>query len=297
VRGRAAAVVAALASGLVLPLAPRAAAAQANGPAGTRGVALAAPGRADTLLAQGRLAAAENALYAASDARPRDPAARGALAAYLASRGRFTIALVLFDEAQRFGADPHRIRLAREAILPYTSAAAAGEETTVPLTPARTPTLLGLVPVRSVRAAPATQLAGIDPNRTGLTMGELAATRFDVQRGRPLRELWVGERRLLRLRVTVDSTLAPDDVRLGLDVLWPLAPRFDERAGVLTLGRAVQVPAGATQIPWLLTFPGLQLVPRIGEPPVRIESAAARALLRGTRWQIDPRQATIVVER
>lgn len=39
---------------------------------------LAAPSRADSLLAQGRLAAAEHALYAAADAKPRDPSARGA---------------------------------------------------------------------------------------------------------------------------------------------------------------------------------------------------------------------------
>lgn len=39
---------------------------------------LAAPSRADSLLAQGRLAAAEHALYAAADAKPRDLSARGA---------------------------------------------------------------------------------------------------------------------------------------------------------------------------------------------------------------------------
>ncbi len=257
---------------------------------------LAEPSRADSMLAQGRLAAAENALYAASDAKPRDPAARGALAAYLASRGRFGIALVLFDEAQRFGADPSRIAMARAAILPYTSAAAAGEETTVPLTPSREPRTLGAVPVRSVRAAPATQLAIIDPNVTGVVMGRDAAQRFEVERGRPLRELWIGDRRLLRLAVRVDTLAGVDELRIGLDVLWGLQPLFDERAGTLTLGRAIG-GAASQQIPWLLTFPGLQLVPEVGQPPLRIESVRGRALLRGTRWQIDTRAATIRVER
>lgn len=263
----------------------------------SRRIAAPVPSRADSLLAQGRLAAAEDLLYATSNARPRDPAARGALAAYLASRGRFTIALVLLDEAQRFGADAGRVRLARQAILPYTSAAAAGPETTVPLTPPRTAGTLGAIPVRTVRAAPATQLASIDPNRTGIAMGTLAAARFEVKTGEPIRELWVGERRLLRVAVHVDSALQADDVRVGLDVLWAHEPLFDERAGTLTLGRRAPADAQAVQVPWVLTFPGLQLVPRVGEAPVRIESAAGHALLRGRRWQIDPRQATVRIER
>jgi hypothetical protein len=290
---------AAAAAALAMLVTVSASPAAAQGSAGrmpARGVRLPVPSRADSLLAQGRLAAAEDALYAAVDARPRDPAARGALAAYLASRGRFTIALVLLDEAQRFGADAERVRLARRAILPYTSAAPAGAETTVPLTrgPAGT---LGAVPIRSVRAAPATQLAIIDPNRIGVAMGLLAASRFEVRAGEPLRELWVGDRRLLRLSVSVDSSLAPDELRLGLDVIWSHEPLFDERAGTLTLGRRAPAGAQGAQIPWLLTFPGLQLVPEVGAPPLRIESAAGRALLQGTRWQVDPRQATIRVAR
>lgn len=255
------------------------------------------PSRADSLLAAGRLAAAEQALYAASDAKPRDPAARGALAAYLASRGRFSIALVLFDEAQRFGADPERVRLARTAILPYSNAAPAGPEITVPLTPTRQPGTLGAVPVRTVRDAPATQLAVIDPNRTGLAMGVLAAARFELERGRPFRELWIGERRLLRLAARVDSTLAPDEVRLGLDALWNLQPLFDERAGTLTLGRAPSALEPHDHVPWILTFPGLLLVPRVGEPPFAVGSARGRALLRGRRYQLDTETATLRVVR
>ncbi len=255
------------------------------------------PGRADSLLAQGRLAAAEDALYAAADAKPRDPGSRGALAAYLASRGRFTIALVLFDEAQRFGADPGRVQLARASILPYLNAAAAGPEVSVPLTPARQPRTLGLIPVRAVRAAPATQLAAIDPNVAGVVMGTDAARRFEIQRGRPLPELWIGERRVLRLSVRIDSTYSADEIRIGLDVLWGLQPLFDERAGTLTLGRSIPAESGVPEIPWILTFPGLLLVPDVGQAPVRIESARGRALLRGARWQIDTRAATIRVER
>lgn len=258
---------------------------------------LAEPSRAESLLVQGRLAAAEDALYAASNAKPRDPAARGALAAYLASRGRFAIALVLFDEAQRFGADQQRIRLARAAILPYMNAAGAGSETTVSLRPSRDPRSFGTIPVRRSRATSETYEADVDPNVSGITMGRGAAQRFGVERGRPLDELWIGERRAQRIAVRVDSLSAPDEIRLGLDVLWNFQPLFDEGAGTLTLGRAISAASVGQQIPWLLTFPGLQLVPVVGRAPVRIESAAGRALLRGARWQIDTRNATIRVDR
>lgn len=257
---------------------------------------LAQPSRADSLLAQGRLAAAEAALYAASDAKPRDPAARGALAAYLASRGRFPIALVLFDEAQRFGADPARVNLARAAIRPYTRAAAAGPETTVPLRAPRVVGSLGVIAVRRTRGASNGLDADIDANVVGLVAGQAAASALGARNARELDELWIGERRLAQVALRVDPTLPPNALRLGLDLLWALEPIFDERAGTLTLGRRAPSGAGGTQVPWLLGFPGLQLVPRVGAPPVRIESAAGRALLRGTRWQLDVRQATIRVE-
>jgi hypothetical protein len=259
-------------------------------------VRLAEPSRAESLLATGRLAAAEAELYATSDAKPRDPAARGALAAYLASRGRFVIALVLFDEAQRFGADQGRVNLARAAILPYTTTASSGGEVTVALTPSLVPNTLGQIPVRASRAGDVYS-ATIHPNVVGVVVGSSAARQFDVTRGRPLSELWIGARRFTRLAVRIDETLSPDEVHIGLDVIWALHPLFDERAGALTLGRAPLMDAPATHVPFVITFPGLLLVPRVGEPGVRIESPAGRALRRGARGQIDVRNATLRVER
>lgn len=258
---------------------------------------LAAPSRADSLLAQGRLAAAEDALYAASDARPRDPAARGALAAYLASRGRFAIALTLFDEAQRFGADARRVRLARAAIRPYTRPAGAGPDVTVPLRPSRTPGLLGAIELRVRRDADAAHTADIDANVTGLVAGVGTASALGARPARGLPAVWIGARRLDDVPLRVDSALGVSELRIGLDLLWALEPLFDEPAGTLTLGRRAPNGHDGARIPWLLTFPGLQLVPRVGEAPLRIEGAAGRAVLRGRRWQINPRQATILVER
>jgi hypothetical protein len=61
--------------------------------------------RADSLLASGRVSAAESLYYAASSARPRDAAARAALGRYLASRGALRIGAVLLEEARLFGGD------------------------------------------------------------------------------------------------------------------------------------------------------------------------------------------------
>lgn len=280
----------------VLCSATSVATAQTSGTTQSPRARLAAPSRADSLLARGRLAAAEAELYAASDAKPRDPAARGALAAYLASRGRFAIALVLFDEAQRFGADRGRVSLARAAIAPYTTTESSGGETKVMLRPSRAPNSLGQIPVRASRAGDEF-FATIDPNVVGVVMGRSAALRVNAKRGEPLRDLWIGSRRFHRLAVHIDDSLAPDDFRIGLDVLWALHPLFNEREGSLTLGRAPHDDASAEHIPWVLTFPGMLLVPRVGEPGVRIESRAGRALLWDMIWQIDARNATLRLTR
>jgi hypothetical protein len=60
---------------------------------------------ADSLLRQGFVDRAETEYYAASRARPRDPAARFALGKYLLDRGAFRIGATLIDEAMQFGYD------------------------------------------------------------------------------------------------------------------------------------------------------------------------------------------------
>ena len=60
---------------------------------------------ADSLLAAGRVTAAESLYYAASSASPRDPGPRAALGRYLAARGALRIGAVLLEEARVFGGD------------------------------------------------------------------------------------------------------------------------------------------------------------------------------------------------
>src|SRR5687768_15372647 len=60
---------------------------------------------ADSLLAEGKLAAAESAYYAEARVRPRDPVVRAALGKFLAARGGIRAGAVLLDEARFFGGD------------------------------------------------------------------------------------------------------------------------------------------------------------------------------------------------
>lgn len=253
----------------------------------------AAPSRADSMLAVGRLAAAEQALYAAADARPRAPEPRGALAVYLASRGRFRIAEILFQEAVRFGADPGAAQRALFAIAPYRVAAPDGEVVTLRITPATE----GLFSF-PLRLGSEDVTATFDPRVRGVVVGRMLADR--ALRGRRLAALRAGTRELGEREVRVDSLMSPDGVRIGLDVLWALHPQVDERRLELTLGRApnpMAVAANATRVPFLLTFPGMLLVPTVGRPPVALESREGRELLRGARWQVDAATATLIVER
>lgn len=269
---------------------PRVATAQ-----GTYPPSIAQPSRADSLLAVGRLAALEQTLYSAADARPRAPEPRGALGAYLASRGRFRIAEILFQEAQRFGANPRTVQRAIAAMAPYRVRVSDGPEVAVSITTTTDATALFAFPVSAGRSE---FMALFDPRVRGVVFGRSAAATAALRAGRVT--LRIDARVLEGVEATVDSMATPTEMRVGLDVLWGLHPQVDERASVLTLGRApnpAAIPGRVEQVPFVLTFPGMLLVPRVGSPPFTLESRAGRALLRGSRWQIDAATATIMVER
>jgi hypothetical protein len=262
---------------------------------GSLSTGIAVPSRADSMLAAGRLAAAEQALYAATDARPRAPEPRGALGAYLASRGRFRVAETLFQEAERFGADPLTVQRAIAVMAPYRVTHPAGQVVTVPISATLDRSALFAFPVRGTRDE---MTALLDPSVRGVVLGRSAVARFAVRAGRV--SVDIGARRLEGLEATVDSLAPPDGLRIGLDVLWGLYPHVDERAGMLTLGRAPRragIAGTVEQVPFVLTFPGMLLVPHVGKPPYPLNSREGRALVRGTRWHIDAVTATLAIER
>jgi hypothetical protein len=303
--------------------------------AARRAMPEAPPSRVDSLLASGRLWLAEQALYAAVDAAPRAPAARGELGRYLASRARFTIADVLFREALRFGADTPGVSQALMAMAPFRPevdrrtipgvrlpaaesarerarlAARAATDTartefsTVPFAFVRDGGALGSFELRGTGGV---RRAVLDSRVRGLLVSRaddaaLKPRSFGANgAGAPLLvdELWIGALRLRGVEARVDASLPEGEVRVGIDLLWHLRPLFDELKGSMTLtssGAARRLGPGAVQVPFALAFPGMWLIPTVGEAPVALSSPRARALLAMSRWWWDPTQATLVVER
>ncbi len=229
----------------------------------------------------------EDALYSAVAARPRSPSARGALGRYLASRARFRIAEVLFQEAMRFGADSAIVRRAIADLAPYR-AHPAGRTGAVVRVPFRVSEGDGTLGSFVVGTGAGEMRAVLDPRVSG------------ARSRRGVREFTIGGRRLVTEFAIADSTIPEGEVRIGLDLLWTLHPMVDERAGELTLGRTPDVAAETgrvEQIPFVLTFPGLSLVPRPGVAPRPVQDRDGRVLLRGTRWYVDAAQATLIVVR
>ncbi|MFI5311456.1 MAG: tetratricopeptide repeat protein [Gemmatimonadales bacterium] len=279
---------------------------------------------ADRAIAEGRLSDAEALLYAASARSPRDPAARGALGAFLAARGSLKVGAVLLEEARQFGADARVInaRLARVftwagaweqlsalgAALPEpesararwlaTHAATRGgpDSTSIPLEP---DDVFGLGRI-AIGVAGTTLQADIDPNAEGLVLPNAADVTEHLQRFGTQGEtgfavaarMTIGAAVLTNVPVRLESGAR---ARVGLDVLAPLRPMFDLAARRLTLLPATAGAAGGEQVPFLLGFPGVRIVPRAGEPPVALESPAGRAAVRRTRWTFDLRRGALVL--
>ena len=299
----------------------------------SRSLPVAAPSRADSLLARGRLWAAEEALYSAVDAAPRAPAARGELGRYLASRARFTIAEVLFREALRFGADTPAVAQALMAMAPFRpdvdrrripgvrlpaaesareaarlaarAASSSAADVTVTFAFMREGGALGEF---EVRGPGGTRRAVLDSRVRGLLVGRAddAALRprsFGATgAGAPLLivELGIGSGVLRGVEARVDPAVPDGEVRMGIDLLWQLWPVFDELNGTMTLsmsGTARRAGSTAVQIPFALAFPGMWLIPTVGDSPIALSSARARALLGMSRWWWNASQATLVVER
>jgi len=64
---------------------------------------------ADSLLEHGALMKAESVFYAAVRVHPHDPVARRELGTYLVQRGAPRVGMTLFEEAERFGAEPRTV--------------------------------------------------------------------------------------------------------------------------------------------------------------------------------------------
>ena len=282
------------------------------------------PSEADVAISEGRLADAESILFGASSAAPHDPSARGALGMFLASRGRLKVGAVLLDETRQFGGDAAVVdaRLARiygwlgdwvsfAALKHYAATnpeheralwlsthptAHSGPDTvTVALEPNEMAGLGRIV--LSIGAASIT--VDIDPAVDGLVLPsnpEVTAEskQFGMHDSATVAVVYaagIGELRLTNIPARLSPTARPT---VGLDVLAAFMPTFDAAQQVLTLRQHPQ-PQDGTLLPLMLGFPGISFAARAGQPLVRMESAAGRAALRGSRWSFDLRRGAIVM--
>jgi hypothetical protein len=280
----------------------------------------------DSLLAAGRLAAAESVYYAEARARPRDPVARAALGRYLAARGATRVGAVLVEEARQFGGDstslaralvPLYERLgdfaAIDTLRPVVISAvekrrarwlrdrpprASFQDSVVLMTYRPTADGQGVGTVL-LRLGKSEVPAIIDPRISGLvvprpmarelrTFGGDMGTTAAVADG-----IRLGGIAFSNVPASVD---APDTkVRIGLDVLAPYAPGFDPRRGILTLRRVERrsQPRSGARIPTLFDSNGVRLLVGDRWQP---STAAMPAMLLATRsWMWDGRRGDIVL--
>lgn len=281
---------------------------------------------ADSLLAAGRLNAAEDAYYAAARARPRDPIARAALGRYEAARGRTKPGIVLIEEARFFGGDsvalahvlaPLYARLGDfQALASLRPIVVTPSERRRAIWLADRPTqasLLDTVVMLSYRPIGngngfgtvilrlgATELpAVIDPRVFGLMLPPAARAQLRAFGREGGKTIAVADAARLG-GITFSNVPAviggPDDpIRIGLDVLAPYSPTFDPRKGIIMLRRVDRraPPTAGVRVPILYDNNGLRLLMGGRWQPT---SLAMPAMLLATRpWMWDGKRGEIVL--
>ena len=283
--------------------------------------------QADSLLAEGRLDAAESAYYAAARNAPRDPTIRAALGRYLAARGGVRAGAVLLEEAQFFGGDsaalarvlvPLYLRLRdfralydlkpnvisaaerRRAIWLVNRPSDARLRDTVVLLsyrPIGDGLGLGTVMLRFGRSEIA---AVIDPRVSGVVLP--SAFRRDIRTFGSDGPLTIGVADSMRIG-TVTFTNVPavignadDQALVGFDVLAPYYPGFDPAKSMLTLRRVARrapSPRGS-RIPALYDENGLRLL--IGGRWQSSDASMPAMLLATRRWMWDWKLGDVVLQ-
>lgn len=282
--------------------------------------------KADSLLAEGRLAAAESAYYAATRQRPRDPQARAALGRYLAARGGVRAGAVLLEEAQFFGGDsaalaralvPMYLRLGdyralselRPNVLSGAERRRAGWLATRK-TEARLRDTVVLMSYRpmgdggglgtvTLRIGRAELPAVIDPRLSGLVLPSTMSR--DVRGFGAEGRRTVAAADTIRIGTVAFSNVpvmlgSPDEaVRVGFDVLAPYYPAFDPVKGILTLRRVDRrAPRLAgPRIPALYDADGMRLL--IGGRWQSSTASMPAMLLATRRWMWDWKLGDVVL--
>jgi hypothetical protein len=170
--------------------------------------------RADVLLDAGLWPQAEEAYYAQSRIRPRDPVPRAALGRYLAMKGAVVPGMILIEEAVKFGLDSavgKSLLAPWRSVLSWRSIATLDADSTISARPPRDSMALFQLPLpRDARRA---------------------ARRSALGAGRYRDTLWAD---VVVRQIGADSlnTRAP---RVGVELIEGLVPSYDVAAAKLTL--------------------------------------------------------------
>jgi hypothetical protein len=286
---------------------------------------------ADSLLAEGKLPAAESAYYAEARSQPKNPTVRAALGKFLAARGGTKAGAVLIDEARFFGGDsatlaralvPLFVRMgdyqqlatlrpdvltsaerqrARWLVANPPQARLQGNSVVLTYQALGDGRGLGTIPLRIGKAG--TQgsevIAIIDPRVSGLVLPGWVRRDLRTFGNNGPQTLAVAE----QLRVggatftNVPAIIGGDDERprIGFDVLAPFYPRFDSRNGMLALQRVdrrATVPAGV-RVPALYDSDGMRLLINGKWYPSTAE--APSMLLATRRWMWDWKLGDVIL--
>ncbi len=281
---------------------------------------------ADSLLAEGRLAAAESVYYAAARSYPRDPLIRAALGKFIAARGGVKAGAVLLEEAQFFGGDsaalarslvPLFVRLSDYRSLaelkPNVLSAAERRRAQWLATNPTEARLRDSVAIISYRPAgdgrgfgtvmlhlgKAELAAVIDPRVSGLVIPSTARRDLRAFGTEGRNTLAVAE--TVRIGTVVFSNVpavignADAQVRVGFDVIAPYFPGFDPGKAILTLRRVNRrspSPAGS-RVPALWDADGMRLL--VGTAWQPSTSAMPAMLLATRRWIWDGKLGDVVL--
>jgi hypothetical protein len=280
----------------------------------------------DSLLAQGRLAAAESAYYSAVRAQPRNPLARTALGKYLAARGATRVGAVLLEEARFFGGDS--TTLARALVPLYErlgdfaaidalkpDVLAPSERRRARWLAARPPqvsfrdsiVLLSYRPIADgqgmgtvlLRIGASEWPAVIDPRVSGLLVP--SAMRRHLRTFGDDAKHFAAVSDALRLGgatfTNVPATIGRSDekLRIGFDILAPYSPTFDPIRGLLVLRRVERrsPPRAGARVPALFDGNGVRLLVGGYWQP---STAAMPAMLLATRqWMWDGKRGDVLL--
>jgi hypothetical protein len=228
--------------------------------------------RADLLLESGLWPQAEEAYYAQSRVRPRDPVARAELGRYLAMKGAVVPGTILIEEALEFGLDS---TLAARLLLPWRA----------------------VIGWRSIATLQADSLIRVRPPRDSLALFQIPLPRGALARGalgagRYRDTLWAD---VVPRQIGADSlyTSAP---RVGIELLEGLVPSYevarhrvtlhaDQRAAMKAAGEHYRVLRDSREVRVLMTSGRTLSLP------------AALDELSPAWWQLDLLHGVLVVQR